>query len=124
MIFKVVSAFKGKPFIRGNFLTKNMGGAKKPRPAKQEKAQNPKDSKKAKKSEGGPKKAEITVIINEEQALKDIQGSKVITAYELARQMGTKISAANAFLRNAQKKGTINKVGGYSGHHIYQTAST
>lgn len=102
-----------------------MGGAKKPRPAKQDKAQNSRDSKKSKKdkSEGGPKKAEITVIMNEEQAMKFIRGSKVVTVYDLARQAGVKMSAANAFLRNSEDKGTVKKVGGYSGHYIYQAAS-
>ena len=102
-----------------------MGGTKKVSPAKQEKAQSSKDSKKGKKDkgEGGPAKAEITVILNEEQASKIIQKSKLVTAHDLARQTGVKISAANAFLRESTKKGTIKRVGGYSGHYIYQTAS-
>lgn len=102
-----------------------MGGTKKVSPAKQEKAQSSKDSKKGKKDkgEGGPAKAEITVILNEEQASKIIQKSKLVTAHDLAKQTGVKISAANAFLRESTKKGTIKRVGGYSGHYIYQTAS-
>ena len=102
-----------------------MGGTKKVSPAKQEKAQSSKDSKKGKKDkgEGGPSKAEITVILNEEQASKIIQKSKLVTAHDLAKQTGVKISAANAFLRESTKKGTIKRVGGYSGHYIYQTAS-
>ena len=102
-----------------------MGGTKKVSPAKQEKAQSSKDSKKGKKDkgEGGSAKAEITVILNEEQASKIIQKSKLVTAHDLARQTGVKISAANAFLRESTKKGTIKRVGGYSGHYIYQTAS-
>ena len=102
-----------------------MGGTKKVSPAKQEKAQSSKDSKKGKKDkgEGGQAKAEITVILNEEQASKIIQKSKLVTAHDLARQTGVKISAANAFLRESTKKGTIKRVGGYSGHYIYQTAS-
>lgn len=103
-----------------------MGGAKKPSPAKQEKAQNSKDSKKSKKDkvEGGPKKAEITVIVNEAQAIKFIQGSKVVTIHDLARQTGVKISAANTFLQESEKKGAVKKIGGYSGHYIYQAASS
>ena len=102
-----------------------MGGTKKVSPAKQEKAQSSKDSKKGKKDkgEGGQAKAEITVILNEEQASKIIQKSKLVTAHDLARQTGVKISAANTFLRESTKKGTIKRVGGYSGHYIYQTAS-
>ena len=104
----------------------DMGGAKKPSPAKQEKSQGFKDSKKGKKDkgDGGPKKAEITVVIHEEQALKIIKNSKLVTTYDLARQTGTKISAANAFLRKSEKKGIIKKVSGYSGHYIYQAVSS
>lgn len=103
-----------------------MGGAKKPTTAKQDKSSSSKDSKKNKKDkgEGGPKKAEITVMLNEEQAMKVIQHSKVITVQDLARQTGVKISAANAFLRESTSKGTVKRIGGYSGHHLYQMASS
>ena len=103
-----------------------MGGAKKPTPAKQEKSQGTKDSKKGKKDKGdsGPKKAEITVMINDAQAIKIIQGSKLVTIHELARQTGVKISAANAFLRASEKKGIVKKAGGYSGHYIYHAVSS
>ena len=102
-----------------------MGGAKKPTAANKDKsASSNKDSKKGKKDKGesGPKKAEITVIVNEQQAMKIIQNSKVITVQDLARQTGVKISAANAFLKNSAEKGTVKRVGGYSGHHLYQSA--
>lgn len=95
-----------------------MAGTKKAAPQK--------GSKKAKKEkgEGGPKKAEITVLINEKEATKIVQNSKVITVHELARQTGVKVSAANVFLKEALKKGIIKKVGGFSGHYIYQPTSS
>jgi small subunit ribosomal protein S25e len=95
-----------------------MAGTKKAAPQK--------GSKKAKKDkgEGGPKKAEITVMINEQEATKIVQHSKVITVHDLARQTGVKVSAANVFLKDALKKGIIKKVGGFSGHYIYQPASS
>lgn len=101
-------------FIRGIFFSGNMAGAKKP------------DSKKGKKDKGesGPKKAEITVILNEQEATKIVQNSKVITVHELARQTGVKVSAANVFLKDALKKGIIKRVGGFSGHYIYQPATS
>ena len=101
-------------FIRGIFLSQNMAGAKKP------------ESKKGKKDKGesGPKKAEITVTLNEQEATKIVQNSKVITVHELARQTGVKVSAANVFLKNALKKGIIKRVGGFSGHYIYQPATS
>ena len=103
-----------------------MGGTKKVSPAKQDKAQTPKETKKSRKDkgEGGPSKAEITVMVNEQQAMKYIQNAKVVTIHDLARQTGVKISAANAFLKNATKNGTVKRVGGYSGHYLYQIASS
>ena len=97
-----------------------MAGTKKVKPSPQ------KDSKKGKKDkgEGGAKKAEITVMINEKEATKIVQNSKVITVHELARQTGVKVSAANVFLKESLKKGIIEKVGGFSGHYIYQPKSS
>ncbi len=111
-------------FIRGIFFSEIMGGAKKPTAAKKDKPEKAKDSKKGKKGEGGPRKAEIVVMVNEQQAMKIIQNSKVVTVQDLARQTGIKISAANAFLRESANKGTVKRVGGYSGHHLYQAVSS
>ncbi len=102
-----------------------MGGAKKPTAANKDKSGGSKDTKKKKdKGEGGPKKAEIVVILDEKQAMRVIQNSKVITVQDLARQTGVKISAANAFLKASAEKGTVKRVGGYSGHHLYQPVSS
>lgn len=109
-----------------------MGGTKKVTAAKTEKSQATKDAKDSKdskkgrkdKGEGGPRKAEVTVLVNEKEAMKIIQNAKVITIHDLARQTGVKISAANAFLINLAKKGVVKRVGGYSGHHIYQPISS
>ncbi|MCH9659145.1 MarR family transcriptional regulator [archaeon] len=102
-----------------------MGGAKKPTAANKDKSSGSKDTKKKKdKGDGGPKKAEIVVILDEKQAMRVIQNSKVITVQDLARQTGVKISAANAFLKESTSKGVVKKVGGYSGHHLYQVVSS
>lgn len=98
-----------------------MGTKNKPLSSQDKKAKSAK-TKKA-KGEGGTPKAEITVTLSEEQASKVLKGAKVITAQELAKQTGVKISAANAFLRQASQKGRVRRVGGYSGHRIYQPAS-
>ncbi|QUC65650.1 MarR family transcriptional regulator [Nitrosopumilus sp. K4] len=95
-----------------------MAGAKKPNQEKSG-SKGKKD-----KGEGGSPKAEITVMVKEDQAMKIIKNAKVVTIQELARQTGVKISAANAFLRDATKKGTVKRVGGYSGHYIYQAVSS
>ena len=101
-----------------------MAAAKKP--TNTNKPSGSKDSKKSKKDKGesGVRKAEITVILNEQQAMKIIQNSKVITVQDLARQSGVKISAANAFVKQSTVKGIVKKVGGYSGHHLYQVVSS
>jgi len=102
-----------------------MGGGKKPTTTKKDKPSNTKDSKKKKGSgDGGPRKAEITVMLNEQQAMKIIQNSKVVTVQDLARQTGVKISAANAFLKESTNKGIVKRVGGYSGHYLYQMVSS
>ena len=102
-----------------------MAGAKKTTTASKDKSAGSKDTKKKKdKGEGGPKKAEITVKVNEQQALKIIQNAKVVTVQDLARQTGVKISAANAFLKESTSKGIVKRVGGYSGHHLYQAVSS
>ena len=108
-----------------------MGGSKNKSPAQKQKSQTDDDSKKSGdkkgkkkgKSEEGSSKAEITVIVNEDQAMKIIKNAKVITVQELARQLGVKISASNAFLKKLSKDGAIKKIGGFSGHHIYQPLS-
>ena len=65
----------------------------------------------------------ILVEINESDATKFIKGSKMITAHELARQTGVKISTANVFLKKSLADGSIKKVGGFSGHYVYQPLS-
>ena len=101
-----------------------MGGGKKPTTSNKDKASNPGKKSKKDKGESGPRKAEITVMVDEKQAMKIIQNSKVITVQDMARQTGVKISAANAFLIESTKKGIVKRVGGYSGHHLYQAVSS
>ena len=109
-----------------------MGGSKKASAAQMEKKQETDKSKdqpgkkdrKDKKGEKTEKKAEITVIVSEDQALKLIKSNNYLTVQELARQTGVKISAANACLVGLLKKGTLKRAGGFSGHWIYQPVSS
>jgi small subunit ribosomal protein S25e len=101
-----------------------MGGGKKPTTTNKDKSSNPGKKSKKDKVEGGTRKAEIIVQVDEKQAMKIIQNSKVITVQDMARQTGVKISAANAFLIESTKKGIVKRVGGYSGHHLYQAVSS
>jgi small subunit ribosomal protein S25e len=104
--------------------TKIMGGTKKKSAAQMEKSQETDKTKtqgkKDKKGEKTERKAEITVLVNEDQALKLIKSNNYLTVQDLARQTGVKISAANACLVNLVKKGSVKRAGGFSGHWIYQ----
>lgn len=103
-----------------------MGGGKKQSPAQAEKSQSAEAGKKEGQKKGERKdqkaKTNISVIIDENQAMNFIKGAKVFTVQELSRQTNVKISAANALLQKLLLKGTVKRVGGYSGHHIYTPA--
>ena len=102
-----------------------MGGSKNKSPAQKEKSQKKgPESKKSKKTEKkGESKTKPSVIINEDKATKFINDAKVITVQELARQTDVKISEANSFLQKLLSNGTIERIGGFSGHHLYKSVS-
>lgn len=107
-----------------------MGGTKKKSAAQMDKSQegdktkkDGSEKKKDKKQDKTEKKAEIQVILNEDQALKLIKSNNYLTIQELARQTGVKISTANACLVSLMKKGIVKRAGGFSGHWIYQPAA-
>jgi len=110
-----------------------MGGGKKTSPAQAQKRQadeaakkdgtKSKKGKKDTKSDERSAKSKIRVILTDEQASKILKGSKAITAQELSRQAGVKISAANYYLIKLLEKRTIKKIAGRSGHYIYQLLS-
>ena len=85
-----------------------------------EKSQNATKKSKKKDESSGPPKAEIVVILTDEQIQKYLKGAKVITSSEVAKQCGVKISAASKYLKNAVLQGKMSIAGGYSGHHIYK----
>jgi len=88
-----------------------------------EKSQKPKEAKGKKDKKPDSEKKDIAVFINEEEATKIISSAKVITVQDLARQTNVKISTANAFLKKSLADGAIKKVGGFSGHYVYQPIS-
>jgi small subunit ribosomal protein S25e len=94
-------------------------GSKNKSVSSNEKSQSGKDKTKKDKKEHTEKKV-TEVFINEEEANKIIKSSKIITIQDLARQTNVKISTSNAFLKKALSEGTIKKIGGFSGHYIYQ----
>ena len=88
-----------------------------------EKSQKPIDSKRKKDKKPDSEKKEIAIFINEQEANKIISSAKVITVQELARQTNVRISTANTFLQKSLADGSIKKVGGFSGHYVYQPVS-
>jgi len=102
-----------------------MGGSKNKSPAQKDKSQsNGADQKKSKKSEkSNATKTVTSVIIDESKAIKYINASKVITVQDLARQTEVKFSAAYSYLRKLLKDGTVERIGGFSGHHLYKSVS-
>jgi small subunit ribosomal protein S25e len=101
-----------------------MGGSKNKSPAQKDKSQQKNtEQKKVKKSKNDDSKIEIAVSVNESQALKYFKSANAITAYDLAKNTSVKISTANSFLRKSLENGIVKRIGGFSGHHIYQTVS-
>ena len=102
-----------------------MGGSKNKSPAQKDKSQkkdvDPKKSKKSEKS--NVVKTGLSVVIDESKATKYINTAKVITVQDLARQTEVKISEANSFLQKLLKDGTVKRIGGFSGHHLYKSVS-
>ena len=100
-----------------------MGGSKNKSPAQKEKLQKRgSDSKNTKKTEKNKPKSfqNISVITDESQANNYIKNAKVITVSDFAKHMDIKISTANSYLKKSLKIGTIKKIGGFSGHFVYQ----
>jgi small subunit ribosomal protein S25e len=65
-------------------------------------------------------KAKLAVVLEESQGMKAISGMKAITVQSVAKTAGVKISIANSFIKSLEAKGLVRKVGGYSGHRIYE----
>jgi len=104
-----------------------MGGSKNKSPAQKEKSQHKDkntEQKKTKKSgKDNTANTGTSVVINESKATKFINDAKVITVQDLARQTDVKISVANSFLKKLLDEGTVKKIGGFSGHHLYKSVS-
>ena len=99
-----------------------MGGSKNKSPAQKEKSQS-KDTKDKKSKKPEKSNISTSVTINESKATKYINESKIITVQGLARQIDVKISIANSFLQKLLVDGTIKRIGGFSGHHLYKSVS-
>ncbi len=99
-----------------------MGGSKNKSPAQKDKSQK-KDVNPKKSEKSNVAKTVHSIIIDESKATKYINAAKVITVQDLARQTEVKISEANSFLQKLLKEGTVKRIGGFSGHHLYKSVS-
>jgi small subunit ribosomal protein S25e len=52
--------------------------------------------------------------------MKATSSMKSITIQSVAKVANVKISVANAFIKSLEAKGIVKKVGGYSGHRVYE----
>ena len=101
-----------------------MGGSKNKSPAQKEKSQKKEPiSKKSKKTDKSNESKTRVLVIDEVKATKYINNAKVVTVQDLARQTDVKISEANSFLQKLLKNGTVERIGGFSGHHLYKSIS-
>ncbi|MBM3896951.1 MAG: MarR family transcriptional regulator [Thaumarchaeota archaeon] len=108
-----------------------MGGTKKKPLAQAERAQTKQDepkkdekkSGKADKSIQQQKLQSITVPkMDDNQIAKVFGGMKAITIYKTAKALNVNASIATTFLKSLESRSTIKRVGGYSGHYIWQFA--
>jgi small subunit ribosomal protein S25e len=104
-----------------------MGGTKKKSLSSSSKSQDgaspqtPTEKKDEKKPKGkGQQKSKVTVLLDEKQGLRALAGLKAVTPQALARNLGVKISVANAYIRSLESQGSVKPIGGYSGHRVYQ----
>ncbi len=79
-----------------------------------------KKGKKEKEKGKAQEKEKLSVFLSKDVGLKAINNMKAITASELARNTGVKISVANAFIRSLDSEGIVECIGGYSGHRVYR----
>jgi len=102
-----------------------MGGSKNKSPAQKQKSQSKDaDQKKSKKSEkSNATKTTTSVIIDESKAIKYINAAKIITVQDLARQTEVIISTANSYLHKYLKDGAVDRIGFFSGLHLYKSVS-
>jgi len=109
-----------------------LGGTKKKPLAQAEKTQSKTDEpKKAEEKKSGKadkslqqqKLQSISIPkMDDSQVAKIFGGMKAITIYKTAKALNINASVATTFLKGLESKSTIKRVGGYSGHYIWQLA--
>jgi small subunit ribosomal protein S25e len=103
-----------------------MGGNKNKPAAKQDKgtvtgpAGEIKSASKEEKKGKSQQKARLAVTLEEPVGMKTISSMKSITIQSVAKVANVKISVANTFIKSLEAKAIVKKVGGYSGHRVYE----
>jgi small subunit ribosomal protein S25e len=115
-----------------------MGGTKKKTLASMEKTQNEdgetqQDGSKKKatttttkeaKPMGERKRVEVLMPkLSDQDFMKSLSSQKAITVYSAARSLNVSASIARAILGSLESKGLVSKVGGFSGHYVWASAS-
>lgn len=101
----------------GGTKKKSLGASSKSQDGSSPQAQP--EKKDEKKTKGKQQKTKVTVLLDEKQGMKVLSGLKAVTPQALARNLGVKISVANAFIKSLESQGSVRPVGGYSGHRVY-----
>ncbi|MDG7044906.1 MAG: hypothetical protein JRN19_04700 [Nitrososphaerota archaeon] len=103
-----------------------MGGTKRRPLASVEKAQQQQKDEKPKKGQEHEtkSKSDLYLSISGNDLLKALGGVKAITAYSASKSLGVKVNVARDALENLREKGSLERVGGYSGHYVYHIKSS
>jgi small subunit ribosomal protein S25e len=114
-----------------------MGGTKKKTLASMEKTQDDNaNSAAGGDDKGKTKKTEKTKVVgerkrvdvlppkmNDQELMKSLSSLKAITLYAAARSLSVNAAVAKTVLSSLESKGLVKRVGGFSGHYIWTTAS-
>jgi len=65
----------------------------------------------------------IVPKLDDSEASKIFGPMKAITTYSTAKALGINVSNASTLIKNLENRGLLEKVGGYSGHYVYQYLS-
>ncbi|HEX9677742.1 hypothetical protein [Nitrososphaera sp.] len=110
----------------GTVVALTMGGNKNKPAAKQDKgtmtgpAGEIKPAAKDEKKGKPQQRQKLAVVIEEPVGMKAIAGMRAITIQSVAKVANVKISVANSFIKSLEARGLVKKVGGYSGHRVYE----
>jgi len=103
-----------------------MGGTKRRPLASVDKAQQQQKDEKPKKAQDRETKtkSDLYLSISGNDLLKALAGVKAITAYSAGKSLGVKVNVAREALENLREKGSLERVGGHSGHYVYRIKSS